>query len=418
MHRKTVLDNGIRIVTEKLDHFRSVSLGLWVSVGSRDEMEEENGISHFIEHMIFKGTGTRSSLQIAKELDAIGGLSNAFTGTEYTCFHAKVLDKHLLRLAEILSDIFLNSTFDPREMNRERQVILQEINLVEDTPDEQIHVLFNQLFWINHPLGMPILGTPKSVSNIKKESIVNYVGRFYTPKRILVAAAGNVDHDQLVRYFRPLFEHLEPSQEDPPRVAPESHAGLSCHFKELEQVHLCLGGKAPRLTSERRFAAAVLNTILGGNMSSRLFQEIREKRGLAYSVYSFLSAYLDAGLLGICLGTNPQYINRSLKVIQKEIQKIQRGGISQADLEATKEHLIGGVLLNAENTDTRMTRLAKNEAVFGKYISYEELIADLEKVTVDDVVAVAQDAFQSKDLTLATLGPIREEDLDLECLQF
>ena len=418
MHRKTVLDNGIRIVTEKLDHFRSVSLGLWVSVGSRDEMEEENGISHFIEHMIFKGTGTRSSLQIAKELDAIGGLSNAFTGTEYTCFHAKVLDKHLLRLAEILSDIFLNSTFDPQEMNRERQVILQEINLVEDTPDEQIHVLFNQLFWINHPLGMPILGTPKSVSSIRKESIVNYVGRFYTPERILVAAAGNVDHDQLVRYFRPLFERLEPSHEDPPRVAPESHAGLSCHFKELEQVHLCLGGKAPRLTSERRFAAAALNTILGGNMSSRLFQEIREKRGLAYSVYSFLSAYMDAGLLGICLGTNPHHINRSLKVIQKEIQTIQRGGISQADLEATKEHLIGGVLLNAENTDTRMTRLAKNEAVFGKYISYEELIADLEKVTVDDVVAVAQDAFQSKDLTLATLGPIKEEDLDLECLQF
>jgi predicted Zn-dependent peptidase len=418
MHHKTVLDNGIRIITEKLDHFRSVSLGIWVSVGSRDEMEEENGISHFIEHMIFKGTGARTSFQIAKELDAIGGLSNAFTGTEYTCFHAKVLDKHLLRLAEILSDIFLNSTFDPQEMNRERQVILQEINLVEDTPDEQIHVLFNRLFWMNHPLGMPILGTPKSVSNISKESIVDYVGRFYTPERILVAAAGHVDHDQLVGYFRPLFERLEPGRQDLPRVAPEAHAAVSCHFKELEQVHLCLGGKAPRLSSERRYAAAVLNTILGGNMSSRLFQEIREKRGLAYSVYSFLSAYLDAGLLGICLGTEPRHINRSLKVIQKEIQAIQKGGISQADLEATKEHLIGGILLSAENTDTRMTRLAKNEAVFGRYISYEELIADLEKVTVDDVVDVARDAFQSKDLTLATLGPVREEDLDLECLQF
>jgi predicted Zn-dependent peptidase len=418
MHHKTVLDNGIRIVTEKLDHFRSVSLGIWVSVGSRDEMEEENGISHFIEHMIFKGTGTRSSLQIAKELDAIGGLSNAFTGTEYTCFHAKVLDKHLLRLSEILSDIFLHSSFDPQEMNRERQVILQEINLVEDTPDEQIHVLFNQLFWMNHPLGMPILGTPKSVSNINKESIVDYVGRFYTPERILIAAAGHVDHDELVGYLRPLFEHVKPSPEGPARVAPRSHAGLSCHFKELEQVHVCLGGKAPRLTSERRFAAAVLNTILGGNMSSRLFQEIREKRGLAYSVYSFLSAYLDAGLLGICLGTDPRHINHSLKVIQKEIQAIQRGDISRADLEGTKEHLIGGVLLNAENTDTRMTRLAKNEAVFGRYIGYEELIGDLEKVTVDDVVAVARDAFQSKDLTLATLGPIRQEDLDSECLQF
>jgi len=418
MHHKTVLDNGIRIVTEKLDHFRSVSLGIWVGVGSRDEQEEENGISHFIEHMIFKGTGTRSSLQIAKELDAIGGLSNAFTGTEYTCFHAKVLDKHLLRLAEILSDIFLHSTFDPQEMNRERQVILQEINLVEDTPDEQIHVLFNQLFWMHHPLGMPILGTPKSVTNINKEAIAAYRGRFYTPERILVAAAGHVDHDELVGYFRPLFERLEPSRQDPPRVAPQSHAGLSCYFKELEQVHVCLGGKAPSLPSEGRFAAAVLNTILGGNISFRIFKEIREKRGLAYSVYSFLSAYLDAGLLGICLGTDPRHINRSLKVIQSEIQSIQAGGISHADLEATKEHLIGGILLNAENTDTRMMRLAKNEAVFGRYISYDELVADLEKVTVDDVVAVARDAFQSADLTLATLGPVREEDLDLACLQF
>jgi predicted Zn-dependent peptidase len=418
MYHKTVLDNGIGVVSERLDHFRSVSLGIWVGVGSRDEMEEENGISHFIEHMIFKGTATRSSLQIAKELDAIGGLSNAFTGSEYTCFHSRVLDKHLLYLAEILSDIFLNSTFEHQEMNRERQVILQEINLVEDTPDEQIHVLFNRLFWMSHPLGMPILGTPNTVSAIDKESILDYVGRFYTPERILVAAAGNVDHDELVRYFRPLFERLEPSGGDPPRVAPENHAGVSCHYKELEQVHLCLGGKAPHLTSERRFAAAVLNTILGGNMSSRLFQEIREKRGLAYSVYSFLSAYMDAGLLGICLGTDTRHVNRALKVIHKEVKEIQDGGISQSDLDATKEHLIGGVLLNAENTDARMTRLAKNESVFGRYISYEELIADLEKVTVDDVVAVARDSFQSNALTLATLGPIRERDLDLDCLQF
>ncbi|MGD2124726.1 MAG: pitrilysin family protein [Desulfobacteraceae bacterium] len=418
MYRKTVLDNGVRIVSERLDHFRSVSLGIWVSAGSRDEMVDENGISHFIEHMIFKGTRTRNSLQIAKDLDAVGGLSNAFTGTEHTCFHSKVLDKHLLLLADILSDIFLNSIFDSHEMQRERQVILQEISLLEDTPDEHIHVLLNRLFWMNHPLGMPILGTPDTVSAIRKESILDYIERFYTPERILVAAAGNVDHDALVGHFGPLLERLQPTHDDPPRNAPQGHAGVSCHYKDLEQVHVCLGGKGPHMSSDLRYAAGVLNTILGGNMSSRLFQEIREKRGLAYSVYSFISAYVDAGLSGVCLGTDPRQINRALKVIQREIKKIQKGGISKSDLAATQEHLIGGILLNAENTDTRMIRLAKNEYVFGRYISYEELVADLEKVTVDEVVAVARNAFESDQISLVTLGPVRKEDLDLSCIQF
>jgi predicted Zn-dependent peptidase len=418
MYNKTVLENGLRIVSERLDLFRSVSLGLWVNVGSRDEVERENGVSHFIEHMIFKGTANRSSLQIAKELDAIGGLSNAFTGIEYTCFHSRVLDKHLHSLAEILSDIFLQSLFDPQDMSRERQVILQEINMLEDTPDEQIHVLFSRLFWLNHPLGMPVMGTPETVSTIDKDAVLGHIRRFYTPGRIIVAAAGNVNHEALVQQFRPLFEPLPRGTENPVRMAPRNHAAVSCQHKDLEQVHLCLGGAAPHLSSDLRFAGAVLNAILGGTMSSRLFQEIREKRGLAYNVYSFFSSFQDAGLMGVYAGTDAKEVNRALKVIQREIKKIQQGKISRADLKATKEHLIGGVLLGSENTDTQMMRLAKNEGVFGRYIGYDEVISRIEKVTLDEVVAVAKQAFQGRHVSFVTLGPLEEKDVELELVAF
>jgi predicted Zn-dependent peptidase len=418
MYRKTVLDNGIRVISEKLDHFRSVSLGIWVGAGSRDEVEEENGISHFIEHMIFKGTNRRTSLQIAKELDAIGGLSNAFTGNEYTCFHSRVLDKNFPALADILSDIFLHSTFDPQEMNRERQVILQEINMLEDTPDEQIHVLFNEFFFMNHPLGRPVMGTPQTVSAIGKENILTYIKRFHSPQQILLVAAGNVDHDALVDCFRPLFENLEPEEAEQKRSAPEIHAGILCQHKELEQVHICLGGKGPHLSGEIRFAAAILDTILGGNMSSRLFQEIREKRGLAYSVFAFLTSYMDTGMLGIYLGTDPKEVNRALQVISREIRKIQGGDITDTDLAATKEHLIGSILLGAESTDSRMMRLAKNEYVFGRDIPFEEVEEELAKVRVDEVVAVAREIFKTGQVSLATLGPFKKEALDLSCLEF
>jgi predicted Zn-dependent peptidase len=418
MYHKTVLENGVKILSERMEHIRSVSLGIWVGVGSRDEMERENGISHFVEHMIFKGTRNRSSLQIAKELDAIGGLSNAFTGKEHTCYHSKVLDKHLSTLAEILSDIFLNSIFDPKDMDRERQVILQEINMMEDTPEDRIHVLFNRLCWIDHPLGMCVLGTDQTVSNIRKETILDYLDRFYTPSRIIITAAGNIEHDALVAHFEPLFNSIKSSNEGPLRSIPHVHADISCQWKDLEQAHICLGGKAPNLSSDVRFAGAVLNTILGGNMSSRLFQEIREKRGLAYSLYSFLSAYMDSGLLGVYVGTDPSQVNQVLEIVNREIRKIRNGEISKSDLSAALEHLIGGVLLGAENTDVRMMRLAKNDYVFGRYVSYEELVAKLQEVTVDQVVAVAQNTFQDDEVSLVTLGPTKREDLDLACLQF
>jgi predicted Zn-dependent peptidase len=413
MYKKTVLQNGVRIISEHLEHLQSVSLGIWVNTGSRDELEKENGICHFIEHMIFKGTRSRSSLQIAKELDAIGGLSNAFTGKETTCFHARVLGKHFKTLAGILSDIFLNSSFDVNDMERERQVILQEISMVEDAPDDNIHVLFNRLFWGGHPIGMSVLGTSETVSAIVKETILEYIKEYYVPEKILLVAAGNVDHDSMVSFFQPLFEAApRGGKTSSERSIPQTNGGLSVNFKELEQVHICLGGESPSQVSDRRFACAIFNTILGGNMSSRLFQEIRENRGLAYSVYSFLSAYVDTGFLGIYAATDFQNVNSVLETIQTEIKKVSRGGLTKSDLTAAKEHLIGSIYLASESSDNRMMRVAKNEIVFGRYVDYDELIGNVERVTVDEVVEISGQIFKDGKVSLAALGPIREEDLD------
>ena len=418
MYHKTVLKNGVRIISEQLEHLRSVSLAIWVDAGSRHEVKSENGIFHFTEHMIFKGTENRSSLQIAKELDAIGGLSNAFTGKENTCFHARVLGEHFAHLADILSDIFLHSTFDVDDLERERQVILQEISMVEDTPDDHIHVLFNRLFWVDHPIGMPILGNEKTVSAIERKTILKYINKFYVPERILVAGAGNVDHQSMVSYFEPLFSQLEAGNSNPKNDIPRSNASVSVQYKDLEQVHICLGGEAPSQTSDKGFACVVLNTILGGNMSSRLFQEIRENRGLAYSVYSFLSSYIDAGLLGVYVATDSQNVNPVLEAIKNEIKKICKGEISKSDLTAAVDHLIGGIYLSSESADNRMMRIAKNEFVFQKYVSYEELVSKLQQVTVDEVVEVASNIFQDGTVSLSTLGPIKEDDLDTSNLHF
>ncbi len=413
MYRKTVLKNGVRIISEHLDYMRSVSLGIWVNAGSRDEDSSENGISHFIEHMSFKGTKSRNSFQIAKELDAIGGQSNAFTGKENTCFHGRVLGKHFKFFANILSDISLNSIFEPYDLELERQVILKEISMVEDMPDDNIHVLFNRLFWVDHPLGMPILGTGKTVSSIGRETIQRHINKFYVPERIIVVASGDVNHQSMVSLFKPFFEPISVGGDlNSERNAPHSKACVSIHFKDLEQVHICLGGECPSNTSESRFACAILNTILGGTMSSRLFQEVRENRGLAYSIYSFLSLYFDAGLFGIYVATDHNKVNSVLETIQTEIIKIRKCELNESDLSAAKEYLKGGIYLASESGDNRMMRIAKDEIIFGRYVTYEELVSRLESVTVDEVIEVARGIFREDRFSLVTLGPFKEEDLD------
>ena len=418
-YKKTVLKNGFRIITESLSHAKSVSLGIWVNAGSRDEFDKERGIFHFIEHMIFKGTTNRSARQIAKDLDTIGGFSNAFTSKEQTCFHARVLDKHLQFLTELFSDIFINSLFDEKDLELEKAVVLQEISMTEDTPDEYVHVLSDQTFWQGDPLGRPILGTKETVRNITRKEILDYVSRFYSPERVVIAAAGNIDHALVVDYFKSILEPLSDRNNGSlTRPVPLVTPTISSYPKELEQVHLCVGAKASSLSGERRFAEAIFNTILGGNMSSRLFQEIREKRGLAYSVYSYINAYIDTGLLRIYLATDKNEINTVLELIKLLIADIKNGNLSKDDIVSAKEYLIGGILLSSENMSNLMLRLARNEFIFERYIHYEELIRELEKVTLDEVIDASERIFSAGNVSVTALGPVDKDSITVDFLTF
>ncbi|MFH1146491.1 MAG: pitrilysin family protein [Pseudomonadota bacterium] len=418
MYRKTVLENGIRVVTERIPHVRSVSMGIWVTVGSRDETRENNGISHFIEHMIFKGTSERSALEIAKDLDAVGGMSNAFTSRENTCFHARVLDTHLNVIVDLLSDIFLNSVFDPMEIGKERQVILQEISMIEDTPDDHIHDLFSSIFWGNNSLGFPVLGSAGNVMQIDADTIRSYLRKTYLPDKIVIAAAGNLEHDSFLELLRKAFSGVPSRNVVPERVTPTVASNMVIHRKEFEQVHLIIGTKSCSALDERRYACMLLNIILGGSMSSRLFQEIRERRGLAYTIYSFISSYTDIGLLGIYAGVNKKNVVTTVRLIQEEMQRLKANSIDEGELQSAKEHLKGGLMLAAESSDNRMTRLAKNEIQFGKFLTYDELISQIEAITTKDIVTLARDYFTSQSSSLAALGPISEKELpgDILCL--
>jgi predicted Zn-dependent peptidase len=417
MYRKTVLKSGVRLITERIPHVRSVSMGIWVTSGSRDESGPEAGISHFIEHMVFKGTSRRDAQQIAREIDSIGGASNAFTSRETTCFHARALGEHLPLMIDILADIFLESTYERREIERERHVVLQEIGLAQDTPDEYVHDLLGQSMWGDHPLGGSILGTADSVRAIGRRQIKGYLKRAYGPRSILIAAAGNLDHQALRRLIEPLFGALPANGEARPREVPQAQARLAVFGRELEQVHLCLGLQGPAAAAPERYAVALLNIVLGGSMSSRLFQTVREKMGLAYSIYSFQAAYVDAGMLGVYAGVDPRQVAKTLRLIGREMKRLKRELIGKAELKAAKEHLRGSILLSAENTDNRMSRLAKNEINFGRFLPYDEIIAAMEAVKAREVRELANRLFQDECLSLVTLGPVEEEELPGEALK-
>ena len=418
-YKKTVLANGIKIITEHIPHAKSISLGIWVNAGSRDEFEQERGIFHLIEHMIFKGTKNRSATQIAKDLDTIGGFSNAFTSKEQTCFHARVLDHHLKFLTELFSDIFIDSLFSEDDLELEKAVVLQEISMMEDTHDEYVQILSDQLFWAGEPLGRPILGTKETVKGITKGQIHDYLSRFYSSQGVVIAAAGKVNHDLLVNYFTPFFESL-PANSDciPPRFTPPVNPSVSCYPKQLEQVHLCLGAQASSLSGKERFAEAVFNTILGGNMSSRLFQEIREKRGLAYSLYSYLIAYTDTGLIRIYVATDKDAVNQVLELIGSLITDIQKGDLSEHDVGGAKDYLVGGLMLATESTNNLMMRLAKNEYVFNRYVSHDELIAELDRVTLNEVIDASRRMFSADKVSLTLLGPVERDSLAADPLPF
>ncbi len=416
MYRKTVLPNGVRILSEVVPHVQSVTIGLWAMVGSRDEQPSQNGISHFIEHMLFKGTPKRDALAISKAIDSVGGVLNAFTTREYTCIYAKVLPQHTELAVDVLADAFLHSTFAPDELEKERKVVLQEISMVEDTPDDWVHDLFSESFWPDHPLGRPIQGTAAVLESLKREDLVDYFERYFWPEGLIISAAGALDHDRLVRLVQ---EHFVLDRTAPPRAPippPAPVKSVTIRRKNLEQVHVCLGTVGIPQTHPLREAGYLLNTILGGSMSSRLFQEIREKRGLAYSVYSFLSTYADAGQFGVYAGTGPDNVVQVIDLILNELRAIKKNSITQAELDSAKEQLKGSFLLSLESTDSRMDRLAKNEIYYGRHFEADEVVAEIDRVTLDDIHALAAELLGRDTLSLAVLGRVRKSSLTSELL--
>ncbi|MCH7914999.1 MAG: insulinase family protein [Deltaproteobacteria bacterium] len=413
MFAKTVLDNGIRILSEERPGARSVSLGIWVENGSRHESRHQSGISHFIEHLLFKGTERRSATQIAEEMDTVGGVLNAFTGKETTCYYAKVLDENLPLAIDLLSDLFLHSVFDGEEIERERSVVFQEISQAEDTPEDYVHDLFSLDFFGDHPLGRPICGEVATVSSFQREDFLNFVRGRYLPGRVIIVAAGNCRHNDLVERLakdfsalkaRPVTEHLSPVQ---------FHSGVVRHSKPLEQVHLCFGFAGIHHSHEKRYVAYLLNTHLGGGMSSRLFQEIREKRGKAYSIYSFMSSYRDVGYLGIYAGTKSDWVEEVVDVITTICRRFIEEEISEEDLARAKSQVIGNTILGLESSDSWMSHLARNEIYFGKAISMEDISEGIRAVSRGDIIDLAREIFRPEVMALTLLGNVEKISLDL-----
>lgn len=413
MQEKTVLANGIRIVTEQIPYFMSVSTGIWINIGSRDETEHEKGLTHFVEHMLFKGTRNRNALEIAKQLDGVGGFANAFTSKENVCLHAKVLHPELPLVVDILSDILLNSIYDSDEIERERQVILQEINMVEDTPDDFVHILFQRELFSGNPLAFPIYGEEKTVAAIQRRQILDYLTRLLDPQRIVVAAAGKVDHQHFVDLIGPRLQQLPQRsrtiQRTPPVWKPSNHTVE----KDLEQVHICLGFPGCSHADPDRFACHLFNAVLGGSMSSRLFQEVREKRGLAYSVYSFMNSHEDTGLSGIYAGVAAGLVEQTLEVIRRELVALTSRPIPSEELAAAKQYLKGSIYLNTESTDSRMNRIAKNELTFGRFVPLEEIEAMIDAVASEAIMTWLRDRFEPANTAFLLYGPVRERSLQI-----
>ena len=410
-YQKTVLDNGIRIITEKIPS-RTVSAGIWVDVGARDEQPDNNGSAHFVEHMLFKGTPSRTAREIAQELDTLGGMSNAFTSGETTSYYATVLDDQLEHLVGLMGDIFLNSLFEEEEVVREREVVLQEISMVEDTPDDRIHELFTGNLWGEHPLGYTVLGRREVVAAMDSNGLREYMRRQYTPGRIVIAASGNVEHEQFCRLWQKQMGALAEPGTSLRRQPPTALAPVrKLYKKSLEQAHLVLGTYGLPIVAPERYALYLLHVLLGGNMSSRLFQEVREKEGLAYSIYSYLSSFTDSGYLGVYMGVDPTVVNKAMAVVAREIQGLRQGRVSDDLLDRAKDYAKAGIYLSAENMESRMTRIARNELTFGRYIPFDEVAAGFDQVRQEDIGDLAVRLF-SQPLFATVLGPLKAKDID------
>ena len=407
--RKTVLDNGVRILTKQMPHVRSVSMGVWVNAGARDETPSESGLCHLIEHMLFKGTPKRTAFQIAKEFDAIGGQSNAFTSMENTCCHARVMDTHLTTMVDVLCDIFLNSCFHEDEYEKERPVILQEIGMLEDNPEDFIHVLLGQAFWGDQSLGQSVLGTRENLLRFDVSAVKDFFHKFNQPDRIVIAASGNLIHDRFVDLIAPAFQTIPRGGTLPERISSRGPNETILCVKEIEQAHISIGVKGLSITDPDRYALSLLNTILGGNMSSRLFQEIRERRGLAYSVYSFMSSHADAGMFGAYAAVEPGQVPETLGLIASEMRRLKEMPVDPGVVLDAKEYTKGNLMLASESVDNQMARLAQNEFNLGRFVPVEEVMEEIDKVTAIDIQRLAEALFQPTPSALAVLGPVTDK---------
>jgi len=403
--RRQTLPNGLTILTEEMAHVRSVSIGVWVKSGSRHEQAEANGISHFVEHMVFKGTTTRSAADIARQIDSIGGNMDAFTSKEYICFNAKVLDEHLPIALDVVSDMVLNPVFDSQEIVRERGVVLEEIKMDEDNPDYLVHEIFTQNFWRDHPLGQPILGTKETVRRFEQPLLRDYYQKHFNPGNLIVSAAGHLDHQQLVELVSRRFEHLKTPKNGFHQEAPKTSSRIVMrNKKELEQVQICLGVPSHHIAHAGRYASAVLNTLLGGGMSSRLFQNIRERQGLAYSIFSELSPYRDTGCLSVYAGTSLESTPRVVESVMGEFRELKANPIPEDEVRRAKDQLKGSLMLGLESTTARMSNLARQEMYFDRFFGLDEILDGIESVTAEDLQALAQEFFRPEAVAVTVLG--------------
>ncbi|HQO79667.1 MAG TPA: pitrilysin family protein [Deltaproteobacteria bacterium] len=407
MAQCTVLDNGVRILSAKMPGVRSVSLGIWVSAGSRNDPPVHAGMAHFTEHMLFKGTKKRSAVQIAKEIDALGGALNAQTSKEYTVYYIRVLDEHLDKASDILFDLFLNSVIDPVEMDREKKVVLQEIRMTEDTPDDYVSDLFSEAFFEKSSLGVPILGTADAIDAFERHDVLDFLSSFYIPSSIVIAAVGSLDHNEIVNLVRRRFAGLHPASPSFPEESLLKRAGVTrMVYRDIEQVHVTLGTAGASMLDAKRWVYIVLNTILGGSMSSMLFQEAREKLGLVYSIYSYLSSYRDCGVLALYAATTPDNLQKTMEVIMRQMSRIREGDFGGIHIDDVKAQIKGNLLLARESTTHRMSSIAKNEIYYNRDIPEEEIIEKIGEVSSDDVVSLAQEIFQGSKITTVFLGKV------------
>jgi predicted Zn-dependent peptidase len=405
IYKRTVFPNGLKVITEAIPHVRSISLGLWLNVGSRDEEKFPPGISHFIEHMVFKGTKTRNASEIASYLESVGGAVNAFTSREETCFYAKFLDEHLPMAVELLFDLVNNSTLDPADLEKEKKVILEEIKDIEDAPSDMVHDRFAQALFGSHPLGAPIQGSKASVKSITRQDVIRYMKKHHRPDRMIVAASGNLEHEKLVEIVSEYISSKEFKPSTYVRHKP-TYKPIRKMFKhKSSQTHVCLGVPAIEFTNPKRSALLLANTLLGGGMSSRFFQHLREDLGLVYNVFSYVDYFQDTGVFGIYLGTDKKNVIKAINGILTELDRLINEPLSDSDLAKIKAQLKGNLMLGLENTSNRMNRLAKHELLIGRYVSLDETVSGIDSVTADEIVEISKKIFMKDRFTAVTLGP-------------